>query len=116
MTILFTDIVGFTTICSKIQPLDVVHLLNTMYGAFDMCTETHGVFKVETIGDAYMVVGGAPVATAYHAELVCDCALSVVNAVRPITVDNGEHDVKIRAGVHTGAVVAGGASCPLVYN
>ena len=46
VTIVFTDIVGFTTICSKIQPLDVVNLLTEMYGAFDEITDAHGVFKV----------------------------------------------------------------------
>lgn len=82
MTVLFADIVGFTAICDRIDPLEVVTLLNQMYDAFDDAIDKHNCFKVavllvctlgicmlqvETIGDAYMIVSGCPTKTDYHA-------------------------------------------------
>uniref|UniRef100_A0A8C2ZYI3 guanylate cyclase n=1 Tax=Cyclopterus lumpus TaxID=8103 RepID=A0A8C2ZYI3_CYCLU len=93
VTILFSDVVGFTRICSHITPMQVVSMLNTMYTLFDTLSEKHRVFKVETIGDAYMVVAGAPEKTTYHAHNICDMALDMV----PVLV----------AGIHSGMVVAG---------
>ncbi|GMR60628.1 hypothetical protein PMAYCL1PPCAC_30823, partial [Pristionchus mayeri] len=107
VSILFTDIVGFTNICSKLNALEVVHLLNSMYTAFDEIIDVHGVYKVETIGDAYMVVSGAPVRTRNHAEYALDCAMSFVNAVKTLEVETLKDPINIRAGVHSGPVIAG---------
>uniref|UniRef100_A0A915KNT7 guanylate cyclase n=1 Tax=Romanomermis culicivorax TaxID=13658 RepID=A0A915KNT7_ROMCU len=107
VTILFTDIVGFTSICSNITPIAVVNFLNHMYSVFDALTAQHAVFKVETIGDAYMIVGGAPVKNIYHAEYVCDCALSIMKSVEKMIEATSKRPIQIRAGVHSGNVVAG---------
>ncbi len=56
MTILFTDVVGFTTICSGIQPIDVFNLLNEMYSVFDELTVKHGVFKVRSMPRTVILV------------------------------------------------------------
>ncbi|KAI4831621.1 hypothetical protein KUCAC02_001157, partial [Chaenocephalus aceratus] len=58
-TILFSDVVTFTDICAACEPIHIVHMLNSMYSKFDRLTSIHNIYKVETIGDAYMVVGGS---------------------------------------------------------
>ncbi|EDO43095.1 predicted protein, partial [Nematostella vectensis] len=108
VTILFSDVVGFTTICSLIAPMQVVTMLNCMYTTFDKLSEKHNVYKVETIGDAYMVVSGIPERTKYHAEHVADMALNMLSAMPEIEDPAGLNDhLRIRIGIHTGTVVAG---------
>ncbi|XP_067848718.1 guanylate cyclase soluble subunit beta-2-like isoform X2 [Heptranchias perlo] len=106
-TILFSDVVTFTNICAACEPIQIVHMLNSMYSRFDRITTVHDVYKVETIGDAYMVVGGVPIAVASHAERVANFALGMRMAARrvknPVTGD----PIQIRVGVHTGPVLAG---------
>ncbi|KYO34367.1 hypothetical protein Y1Q_0007638 [Alligator mississippiensis] len=106
-TILFSDVVTFTNICAACEPIQIVNMLNSMYSKFDRLTNVHEVYKVETIGDAYMVVGGVPIPVASHAERVANFALSMQIAARevmnPITGD----PIQIRVGIHTGPVLAG---------
>lgn len=85
VSILFSDVVTFTDICSKITPIQVVGMLNHMYSLFDQLTERNGVYKVETIGDSYMVVCGAPVADQNHAERISDMAMDMIDASKAIS-------------------------------
>ncbi|CAI6365178.1 unnamed protein product [Macrosiphum euphorbiae] len=107
VSILFSDIVTFTEICSRITPMEVVSMLNAMYSIFDTLTERNKVYKVETIGDAYMVVSGAPMTEDNHAEKVCDMALDMVDAITDLKDPSTGSHLQIRVGVHSGAVVAG---------
>ncbi|XP_044749063.1 soluble guanylate cyclase 88E isoform X2 [Coccinella septempunctata] len=107
VSILFSDVVTFTEICSRITPMEVVSMLNGMYSIFDKLTERNHVYKVETIGDAYMVVSGAPEKEGNHAERVCDMALDMVEAITDLKDPSTGLHLKIRVGVHSGAVVAG---------
>ncbi|XP_038651140.1 soluble guanylate cyclase 88E-like [Scyliorhinus canicula] len=107
VTILFSDVVGFTRICSHITPMQVVSMLNTMYTLFDTLSEKHRVFKVETIGDAYMVVAGVPEKTKYHAHNICDMALDMVRSIDHLKDPSTGSNIQIRVGVHSGMVVAG---------
>ncbi|XP_046748258.1 soluble guanylate cyclase 88E isoform X1 [Diprion similis] len=107
VSILFSDVVSFTEICSRISPMKVVSMLNAMYSIFDTLTERNRVYKVETIGDAYMVVSGAPDKEHDHADRVCDMALDMVEAITDLKDPSTEQHLQIRVGVHSGAVVAG---------
>ncbi|XP_044254249.1 soluble guanylate cyclase 88E isoform X2 [Tribolium madens] len=107
VSILFSDVVTFTEICSRITPMEVVSMLNGMYSIFDTLTERNRVYKVETIGDAYMVVSGAPEKEGNHAERVCDMALDMVDAITDLKDPSTGQHLRIRVGVHSGAVVAG---------
>uniref|UniRef100_A0A8C6QL08 guanylate cyclase n=1 Tax=Nannospalax galili TaxID=1026970 RepID=A0A8C6QL08_NANGA len=106
-TILFSDVVTFTNICAACEPIQIVTMLNSMYSKFDRLTNIHEVYKVETIGDAYMVVGGVPVPVENHAQRVANFALgmriSAEDVMNPVT---GE-PIQIRVGIHTGPVLAG---------
>ncbi|KAL1460076.1 hypothetical protein WDU94_012015, partial [Cyamophila willieti] len=107
VSILFSDVVTFTEICSRITPMEVVSMLNAMYSIFDTLTERNRVYKVETIGDAYMVVSGAPEREHNHAEKVCDMALDMVDAITDLKDPSTGAHLQIRVGIHSGAVVAG---------
>ncbi|XP_046395212.1 soluble guanylate cyclase 88E-like [Ischnura elegans] len=107
VSILFSDVVTFTEICSRISPMEVVSMLNAMYSIFDTLTERNRVYKVETIGDAYMVVAGAPDKDESHALKVCDMALDMVEAITDLKDPSTGNHLRIRVGVHSGTVVAG---------
>uniref|UniRef100_A0A670IV37 guanylate cyclase n=1 Tax=Podarcis muralis TaxID=64176 RepID=A0A670IV37_PODMU len=106
-TILFSDVVTFTNICSACEPIQIVNMLNSMYSRFDRLTSVHGVYKVETIGDAYMVVGGIPVPVSSHAERVANFALGMRIAAKEVMNPLTDKPIQIRIGVHTGPVLAG---------
>ncbi|CAD6224088.1 GSCOCG00005475001-RA-CDS [Cotesia congregata] len=107
VSILFSDVVTFTAICSRLTPMEVVSMLNGMYSLFDTLTERNRVYKVETIGDAYMVVSGAPSKETDHADRVCDMALDMVEAITDLKDRSTGDHLQIRVGIHSGAVVAG---------
>uniref|UniRef100_A0A8C6LKE9 Guanylate cyclase n=1 Tax=Nothobranchius furzeri TaxID=105023 RepID=A0A8C6LKE9_NOTFU len=109
VTIYFSDIVGFTTLCHYSTPMEVVDMLNDIYNNFDSILDHHDVYKVETIGDAYMVASGLPKRNGdRHAVDIAHMALDILSFV-------GTFELKhlpgiplwIRIGVHSGPCAAG---------
>jgi len=106
VTVLFADIVNFTTLSADADPVDVVAFLNTIFSEFDALAQRHGLEKIKTIGDAYMVAGGLPVPRPDHCEAVVAFGLDMLAAVKRHMTWQGE-PVQLRVGVNTGPVVAG---------
>ena len=105
-TVLFADIVNFTPLAAQYSPLELVNLLNQIFSAFDRLAEHYHLEKIKTIGDAYMVVGGVPVARPGHAAAVADMALAMHEVVREFSHDD-RTPLRLRIGINTGSVVAG---------
>eukprot|EP00105_Crassostrea_gigas_P000984 XP_011412980.1 PREDICTED: uncharacterized protein LOC105317877 [Crassostrea gigas] len=111
VTILFSDIVNFTEMGSRSTPMQIIDLLNDLYGLFDDHIEKYDVYKVETIGDAYMVASGVPVLNGNaHASHICNLALDLQQLMKEYRVPGSfqrKEQVKIRIGIHSGPCVAG---------
>jgi adenylate cyclase len=106
VTVLFADIVGFTSLAERLSPSEVVALLDRVFASWDALAASHGVEKIKTIGDAYMVAAGIPLPRADHAEAIAEMALAMRPDAMRCAAENGT-PLEIRIGIDTGPVVAG---------
>jgi adenylate cyclase len=105
-TILFADLVDFTSITAKLSPEEVVKLLELLFCRFDILAARYEVEKIKTTGDGYMVAGGLPEARTNNAVGVAEMALAMLDAVEAARCAVGE-PLQLRIGLNTGALVAG---------
>lgn len=106
VTVLFADIVDFTSLSARISAEQLVQMLNQVFSAFDQLAEKHGLEKIKTIGDAYMIVSGLNSPYPNRVEAVAEMALDMQAELRRMSESTGI-DLKVRIGMDTGPVVAG---------
>jgi len=106
VSVLFADLVDFTGRSQRISPAQVVAVLNELFSAFDRLAARHGLEKIKTIGDAYMVAGGLPEERPDHAQAVAEMALAMREEVARRADPSGQ-PLQVRIGIDTGPVEAG---------
>ena len=104
--ILFADIVGFTPRSARMSPEALVGFLNRIFSTFDHLAAKHGLEKIKTIGDAYMVAAGLPQPVDRPVHRVAAMAFDMLEALRGLSQETGE-EIELRIGLHAGPVVAG---------
>jgi class 3 adenylate cyclase len=105
-TVLFADVVDFTPLSARLAPEDVVGILDRLFSHFDTLADVHGLEKIKTIGDCYMVAAGVPEARSDHAQAIALLALEMRDSVVRHDVLGGQ-PVELRIGINSGPVVAG---------
>lgn len=105
-SILFADMVGFTSMSTNMNPSEMVDLLNKIYSHFDTLSEKYGVEKILTIGDSYMAASGVPSKRLDHAQALASMALDMLEYSKEIPAENGK-SIKFRVGINSGPLVAG---------
>lgn len=106
VSVLFADLVGFTSMSIRIQPKVVVKLLDEIFSSFDDLAEKHGMEKIKTIGDAYMAVSGLPLPRMDHAHATANMALDMIQALKDFNHTKST-SLEMRIGINTGPVIAG---------
>jgi adenylate cyclase len=105
-SVLFADMADFTARAGEVSPEHLVECLNRVFGEFDRLVARHGLEKIKTSGDAYMVVSGVPRSRRDHAELLADFAIDMRDAAKALPNSQGQ-PTTIRIGMASGPVVAG---------
>lgn len=107
VTLFFSDVVGFTSICDAVEPWDVVDMLNQLYTVMDHLASHFQLYKVETIGDAYMCCSGMPAPDEKHAQKIANFALAVAECVHLVKSPVDGEPLQLRIGIHTGHCMGG---------
>ncbi|MEH1769113.1 adenylate/guanylate cyclase domain-containing protein [Nostoc sp.] len=105
VTVLFADIIGFSEIAASMSAIQLVNLLNPIFSAFDRLTEKHGLERIKTINDAYMIVGGLHTHRQDCAKAIAIMALDMQTAIALFNTENNQN-FSIRIGIHSGSIVA----------
>lgn len=106
-SVVFIDMVGFSTLAKRVSPGHLVELLNAFFNHADRCAAEHGVEKVKTVGDAYLAIAGGNVTSGNSADAAIAFARAVIGGVDELRRASGVEDVALRAGIHSGPVVGG---------
>ncbi len=106
VTILFSDLVGFTKLSTTKSAAELVRLLNDLFSRFDKRAEYLGLEKIKTIGDAFMAAGGLPIPRSDHAHICADMALGMFEDLKNFNAHN-DMELNMRIGLNAGPVVAG---------
>ena len=106
VSILFADVVGFTSLSATMRAADVVAILNDIFSKFDHLAEVHNCEKISTLGDCYFCVSGCPQPDPNHASNIVDMGLDIVAELKRYKQDKG-FDIDMRVGIHTGTVLSG---------
>ena len=105
VSVLFADIVGFTPLSARLTPTELIELLNRVFSGFDELADQHGLEKIKTIGDAYMVAGGLIEPNPDHLAAMATMALAMQESVRSLSSEFA--GLSLRIGLHVGSVIAG---------
>lgn len=106
ISVLFADVVGFTQMAADLPPQRLIHLLETLFAAFDQIVERNGVEKIKTVGDAYMAAAGVPAALPDHADRIARTALEMLAATEALGRATGM-PLNLRIGVDSGPAIGG---------
>lgn len=109
-TILFSDFKDFTIICEKLNPSELVELIDLYFSSFDEIMKRHGIEKIKTVGDAYLAAGGLPVPGRGDTKAVVTAAFEMLNVCNKIIKERSVKNLpyfELRIGIHTGPVIAG---------
>jgi class 3 adenylate cyclase len=107
VTMFFSDIVGFTSICRSLHPWQVIDMLNELYHIMDFLAGKFNLFKIETIGDAYVCAGGLPESDKNHAINVANFAVAVQHCSRRVLSPLDNKPIQLRVGIHSGEAASG---------
>lgn len=109
VTVFYSDIVGFTSLSAESSPMEVVDFLSDLYLCFDETLEQHDIFKVDTIGDAYIVASGLPQRNeGKHVVEIASAALELRDRLRSFKIPHKPgRSLEMRVGIHSGPCVAG---------
>jgi len=107
VSVLFADVVDFTPLSSRLDPTELVDVLDALFTEFDRLADTHGVEKIKTIGDCYMVAAGVPSPRSDHAHALAQMALEMHECAARCLADHEADDLRLRIGISSGPVVAG---------
>lgn len=106
VSVLFADMVGFTAMSRTMTASALVAVLGDLFSRFDLITEKHGLEKIKTIGDCYMLAGGVPEPSDDHAHAAVDAAVDMCKALEEMHEKTGGA-LRMRIGIHSGPIVAG---------
>ena len=106
VTVFFSDITNFTDLSSKTSPKDMINTLNKLWREYDTIAEKWGMYKVETIGDAYLGVMGCPEKDPDHAQLAVEFSLDIMEMLKTFKTAMGS-SIAIRVGLHSGPITCG---------